>query len=117
MLSGTCYRLQPSAPRTSVNASSSSPGIPTPTVRDAKQARRATARRSHWKSNQGTTLCDYVRMYPTPTKSMTRGADQRKDGAPSLKGAVQLLGERGPLNPEWVEWLMGFPVGYTGSKL
>ncbi len=22
----------------------------------------------------------------------------------------------GPLNPEWVEWLMGFPIGWTDSK-
>ena len=23
------------------------------------------------------------------------------------------LEERGPLNPAWVEWLMGFPIGWT----
>jgi hypothetical protein len=23
------------------------------------------------------------------------------------------LGRIGPMNPEWVEWLMGFPTGWT----
>ena len=23
----------------------------------------------------------------------------------------------GPLNPEWCEWFMGFPIGFTESKV
>ena len=34
-------------------------------------------------------------------------------GCRSLESDVASLGESGPLNPEWVEWLMGFPVGWT----
>lgn len=22
----------------------------------------------------------------------------------------------GPLNPEWIEWLMGYPIGWTAPK-
>lgn len=59
---------------------------PTPVTTDAKGARRETARTEAWESKPGTTLTD----------------------------AVWLEGERGrPLNPEWVEALMSFPVGFT----
>ncbi len=44
----------------------------------------------------------------TDTKRATRpGA-----GGPTLNEAVGL----GPLNPTWVEWLMGFPSGWTDSS-
>lgn len=31
----------------------------------------------------------------------------------TLGNALTLLGEVGPVNPMWVEWLMGFPLGWT----
>jgi hypothetical protein len=30
-----------------------------------------------------------------------------------LRGVVKENGNSGHLNPQWVEWLMGYPVGYT----
>jgi site-specific DNA-cytosine methylase len=48
---------------------------------------------------------------PTPTRQ-----DARNNGAPSQsRRRTRLLNSiaGGPLNPEWVEWLMGFPVGWT----
>ncbi len=47
-------------------------------------------------------------VWPTPThRDGTRGAGYDKPGRP--------LSERvgGPLNPTWVEWLMGFPDGWA----
>ena len=34
----------------------------------------------------------------------------------NLAGYLLRNGERGQLNPEWVEWLMGFPAGWTASR-
>jgi hypothetical protein len=51
---------------------------------------------------------------PTPTAN-----DAKNTGSASRlrRHTVPLDGEaRGPLNPEWVEWLMGWPIGWTDSK-
>lgn len=37
----------------------------------------------------------------------------KKGGGRSLSEDVGKLGDRGALNPPWVEWLMGFPIGWT----
>ncbi len=58
------------------------------------------------------------RLLPTPNSS-----DNRDSGGPDTP-AIQrraAIGEQinlsmavtGQLNPEWVEWLMGFPLGWT----
>jgi hypothetical protein len=57
------------------------------------------------------------RLWPTPTVN-----DSKNNGGPSqfrrkgtnLNVAVAKRGsDGGRLNPEWVEWLMGFPKGWT----
>jgi hypothetical protein len=57
------------------------------------------------------TLQQYVRMWPTPT------AHNAKEGAyPSEynRNTPTLSAQAGgALNPTWVEWLMGFPLGHT----
>lgn len=50
----------------------------------------------------GDTLTDFVTKWPTSTASKGR-AHQPAAG----------LRTNGQLNPEWVEWLMGFPPGWT----
>jgi hypothetical protein len=65
-------------------------------------------------------LVTAVQMWPTPTASMSKGSSPasltRKDGrdrsSDRLDHAVMSL-HNGKLNPEWVEWLMGFPIGHT----
>ena len=56
-------------------------------------------------------LQQYVRMWPTPT------AHNAKEGAyPSEynRNTPTLAAQAGgALNPMWVEWLMGFPLGHT----
>ncbi|MBA3844028.1 MAG: hypothetical protein H0X39_15680 [Actinobacteria bacterium] len=76
---------------------------PTPTATDAHGGRNATARRptipQGRTNHNGITLNDAVLMEQN-------GWDTPK---PSEKGP-------GPLNPRWVEWLMGFPVGWLNSE-
>ena len=67
-------------------------------------------------------LEEAVAMWPTPTHGKLAGgsgANQRiediyQDGIITLeeKKAMQ-AGNGGRLNPMWVEWLMGFPLGWT----
>lgn len=49
-------------------------------------------------------------LWPTPHANCSTGAGQapNKQGGENLQTAVG-----GSLNPTWVEWLMGFPLGYT----
>jgi len=68
----------------------------------------------------GLNLQTAVQMWPTPSSSMSKGSSPasltRKDGrdrtTDRLDHAVMAL-DGGQLNPEWVEWLMGFPPGWT----
>ncbi len=61
--------------------------------------------------------------WPTPVASMSKGSSPaaltRKSGADRtndrLDHAVMAL-HGGQLNPEWVEWLMGWPIGWTELK-
>ena len=74
---------------TYADAEESSRRWPTPVTTDARGGRRSTARKPHWKSNKGESLTD----------------------------AVWLEGEENrPLNPAWVEQIMGFPTGFTLVK-
>jgi len=131
---GTAYQLPPSAPRTSAIAYSSSlhgemqwtptakanqdspsmearaPGRHlwrTPTVHDAKHL---TPRKEQ--KNAPVMLADQIKMrglWPTPDASphkyRLQGDSQQSRSLNGVHG--------GKLNPEWVEWLMGFPIGWT----
>jgi C-5 cytosine-specific DNA methylase len=95
--------------------------IPTPTAMDARGARNKTSGRSNpnSKHHDGTTLNDYVRMWPTPCArdhfpahkpEYIAAKKAQGHGMSNLNDAVG-----GALNPTWVEWLMGFPLGWTVS--
>jgi hypothetical protein len=61
------------------------------------------------------------RMWPTPAARDYKGAvlpetlkaKNRNPMTNTLPDAVQHKSGRGHLNPEWVEWLMGVPTGWT----
>lgn len=70
----------------------------------------------------GINLAGAVRMVPTPTaqdwKDGRKPYDRKKNGTKTQDTLGRLLassGEtaNGTLNPTWVEWLMGFPLGWT----
>jgi len=129
MRSGRCYRRQMSEHRTYVNESSS-PHItefPTPA---------ATSYGSSGNEGGGNTLSAHrpsletmarKNKWPTPSVRDYKGGyigGRMRDGKISrdtLDVAVQHTDNKektgGQLNPTWVEWLMGFPIGWTDLKV
>jgi len=106
---GKAYRRRPLVPRTSGTGSSlwptpnvcgggNPPGI---LVRRRNHFVRPSGRKAHLGLDQA------VRMWPTPRVSMHK--DSTTDRGKCNLGEV--VG--GQLNPTWVEWLMGFPLGWT----
>jgi hypothetical protein len=69
------------------------------------------------KSSHSLNLADRVRMWPTPVADGDRAVNY-KQGETSLGYAATKESDRptGKLNPQWVEWLMGYPVGWTDLK-
>lgn len=100
---------------------------PTPTVHGNYNRKGAS-------KSSGDGLATAVRMYPTPcaidagtgriNKSRSPGAAERPTLAmmarknlwpiPCKSASGEL--DSGQLNPEWVEWLMGWPIGHTALK-
>jgi hypothetical protein len=88
--------------------------MPTPTEHDKHERYQKHAQ-------GGTPLTMAVRMMPTPTAITNRGgaAMCKWGGARSRKTIKEILGTselNGALNPEWVEWFMGYPQGWTDSQ-
>jgi hypothetical protein len=123
MRTGTAFQRQPSALLTGATASSS---LPTPTVSDA----RNDAGPSQLNRNS-LSLNAVAKLWPTPTasdaKNTANATAVRKPGSKhhagtTLVDAVRLRSSDGPspspfasgkLAPRWVEWVMGFPDGWT----
>ena len=84
---------------------------PTPTAR--LSSRRGmpsvtTAARRYWVEGRRN-LEDAVAMWPTPTVN----GNYNRAGASAKSGDGLATAAGGPLNPPWIEWLMGFPPGWT----
>jgi hypothetical protein len=65
----------------------------------------------HTGNGFGLNLAQAVRFWPTPTTQ-----DASNNGPPSqMRRNTKPLNAEvgGALNPTWVEWLMGFPLGWT----
>lgn len=63
------------------------------------------------------------RSWPTPVASASKGSSpatlKRKSGADRSNDRLDhavMATDGGQLNPEWVEWLMGWPIGWTALK-
>ena len=90
---------------------------PTPTVKGNYNRKGVSA-----KSGDG--LATAVRRFPTPTVSMSRGSSSgaltRNSGRSRendrLDYAIEGAALHGRLNPEFVEWLMGWPSGWSDSR-
>lgn len=69
--------------------------------------------------NAGDGLATAVKMWPTPTARDWKGARTPEKLAEKGRNATNSLPDAvraeitGQLNPTWVEWLMGFPLGWT----
>jgi hypothetical protein len=70
------------------------------------------------KAREGGTLVEAVsaRMWPTPAARDSRTLKGAKRGPNSEGGTPLPVAVGGTLNPRWVEWLMGFPDGWTDSE-
>lgn len=100
-----------------MNLSSAVKLFPTPSTQEVEHpdavltesGRRVT---KSGESSHSLGLADTVRLFPTPKAQNSRGhGEKHGDGGESLDVAVG-----GQLNPDWVEWLMGFPFGWTDPE-
>lgn len=123
---GTAYQLAPSAPRTIATDSSL---WPTPLASNTKAVHMRTGGRPPrsylWPTptrsdgtggpgnsgrQGGLNLRTAVRLWKTPTAAP---ASHGGGGGELQKQVKSSAGEPGPLNPAWIEWLMGYPRGWT----
>lgn len=88
--------------------------FPTPTVADSKNI--------GFNGSHQFNLHKYVAIFPTPqaTSWGCSGARERlkrletEGEITEMERKAMSAGNGGKLNPTWVEWLMGFPLGWTG---
>jgi len=78
---------------------------PTPTTQDASN----DGGPSQFERNS-LPLNAAVKTFPTPTSSNRDSAGGSNSRAKQKKDGTYISGQ---LNPTWVEWLMGFPLGWT----
>lgn len=135
MRNGIAFRLQPLAPVTSGTEF----GLwPTPAASDTAErkpparphiTKNGTLRHLNPKGVQSQVrLSQAVKFWPTPSSRDFKGQNSLTSIERSLKSGknghlgqlpnavLYRSGEAGALNPEWVEWLMGFPIGHTDLK-
>jgi DNA (cytosine-5)-methyltransferase 1 len=80
---------------------------PTPTVCGNYNRKGAS-------KTSGDGLATAVRMWPTPTAHNAKETNAPSESARNTPTLAAQAG--GPLNPDWVEWLMGWPIGHTALK-
>lgn len=59
-------------------------------------------------------ICAFVKMYPTPTVQDSKNNANASQYSRNFLSLNTVVG--GSLNPNWVEWLMGYPIGLTDLK-
>lgn len=98
--------------------------FPTPTATEYGSNKGGSAGRSG-KERLSLTSMARKNKWPTPTARDYKGgptlqkAMERKENSSrgvSLPEELVRNGQPGRLNPEWVEWLMGWPIGWTELK-
>lgn len=85
---------------------------PTPTCADAYTDKLKSAQQKEG-SMHSVNLSQAVRMWPTPTVSPSRGL---RSGDPNDQNRIRLEPVGGQLNPDWVEWLMGWCVHWSSLE-
>jgi hypothetical protein len=90
---------------------------PTPQAQDKKQrgTQNSTARRIQLGKQIG--LEAAVKFFPTPTRHTHKENGYPAEYTRNTVNLGAIFVDRskgtGTLNPDWVEWLMGYPVGWT----
>ena len=82
--------------------------IGTPTAGTGTKGRSAK-----WRKGKTPNPQEFVQMWPTPTRRDSRsflGVQHMKGWTGAEPLVIQVGGQ---LNPTWVEWLMGYPLGWT----
>ena len=116
MRSGKLYP-RPRSERRTFASDSGSPHVcefPTPTAGDSKasgSAAYSTASGRH----SGTTLTDAVVRLPTPQARDWKGPSGRSQKG-TERDLPSVVAGGGKLNPRWVEWLMGWPIGWVSFE-
>lgn len=82
--------------------------LPTPVSIDAGSRTKKYAQ-------GGTPLSLAVKMWPTPTCQGLNGGSNVRRAAEKRGVELEIL-NGGRLNPDWTEWLMGWPIGHTALK-
>lgn len=115
MRSGACYRL----PTLELLISENACGLlPTPTASEGGRNKSASSGAA---IRPSLGMMAKRGLWPTPTAAdgTARGASASQYHDPRrsnrLPDALKANGVGGPLNPTWVEWLMGWPTGWTDS--
>lgn len=95
--------------------------IPTPTARLGGE--RGPQAKRYFDPARSNDLDDYVAAFPGPTWPTPTSRDYKDTGDSIANGTVPVNGllgravgptrERGALSPDWVEWLMNLPEGWT----
>jgi hypothetical protein len=88
-----------------LNLSQAARFFPTPSARDWKGAPSSV----DTLPSNSRPLNEVVRFWPTPTVD----GNYNRAGASATSGDGLATAAGGSLNPPWVEWLMGFPIGWT----
>jgi hypothetical protein len=90
---------------------------PTPKANDAEK------RGNFDTTNPRNGLPAAVKTWPTPVATMSKGSSPaaltRKDGQDRSNDRLDhavMAADGGQLNPTWVEWLMGWPLGWTDLR-
>lgn len=122
MRSGTVYQLDPLVPN--INATESG-SFPSPTAHDRHNVKNLRKDSNiHAGGFHSVSLVHFVEMYPTAQASDYRDrgnlsspcVKRRKEKGKQISLSQSVSKESGSLNPEWVEWLMGYPIGHTDLK-
>lgn len=113
IVDGQCYRLQKLGHPTKGNGGSY---WRTPNANDS--ARGPMSLHTALTGGHQISLVTQVKhpqLWPTPKTSMTDCPAERKRKSPDLAAMVAMNSPQtsGQLNPEWVEWLMGYRTGVT----
>lgn len=112
MLDGVLYQLQKPVHLTKEKGCGY---LPTPNAWDGKRG-PTKEYNPKAKSQSGRSLSTYAaRVFPTPQSRGWKGKSQRAGSGNTTDCLPNAVG--GQLNPEWVEWLMGWPIGHTDLKL